>query len=321
MKRIGLITSGGDAPGMNTAVRAVVRAAAARNIETFGFEDGYDGVLQGRGRVVTARDVGDILHRGGTMLRTARCLEMKTPEGLEKALRTLNRLEIEGLVVIGGDGSLRGGLTLNNEGIRVVGIPASIDNDIWGTQMALGVDSALNTIMEAIDKLRDTASSHQRAFLIETMGRDSGYLAAMAGVIGGAELVLVPERETPLEEVGRVVLDAHRRGKPHCFIIVAEGASHDARTIAEYLNAEGIGFESRVTTLGHVQRGGSPSAFDRMLASRMGVHAVEALVAGESGVMIGLQGGNMTTVPLDEVCAGSNTPELGYLEMTRLLAR
>lgn len=306
---------------MNTAIRAVVRSADAYGAEAVGFEDGFAGLIEGRGRAVSARDVGDIMHRGGTILRTARCPEMRTPEGQYAAVKSLEGAGIEGLVVIGGDGSLGGARALSGLGVRVVGIPASIDNDIWGTRMSLGVDSALNTIMEAIDRLRDTASSHKRAFLIETMGRDSGYLAAMAGVLCGAELVVAPELEVGLDEIGDVVADAHARGKPHCFVIVAEGASSSVDDIATHLEDHGVGFEARVTKLGHVQRGGSPSAFDRLLASRMGVHATQALLDGRSGVMTGLDGAELHLVPLDDVCGRTVEPSTKYVELTRLLAR
>jgi len=321
MSRIGLVTSGGDAPGMNTAIRAVVRSADARGAETFGFEDGYLGLIEDRGRIIRARDVGDIMHRGGTVLRTARCPEMRTAPGQIAALEALSSREIDGLVVIGGDGSLAGARTLADRGVKVVGIPASIDNDIWGTHMSLGVDSALNTIMDAIDKLRDTASSHKRAFLIETMGHNSGYLAAMAGVICGAELVVSPDHEASFDEVGEVVADAHERGKPHCFVIVAEGARLGVDEIAGHLKAKGIGYEARVTKLGHVQRGGGPSALDRLLASRMGVHATAALLDGGTGVMVGLEGSDLVLVPLADVATRQVQPSVPFIDLTRLLAR
>ena len=320
MRRLGILTSGGDAPGMNTALRAVVRSADVSGVETLGIEDGFTGLLQGRAEVLTPRAVGDVLHRGGTLLRTSRCPEMKTPEGLRRAAASLRALDVDGLIVIGGDGSLRGARALAGLGNGVVGIPASIDNDIQGTRMSLGVDSAVNTIMDAIDKLRDTASSHQRAFLIETMGRGSGYLASLAGLIGGAELVVAPESEIDLEEVGEAVLRAYERGKPHCFVIVAEGARMGVQEIARHLEERGIGFESRITTLGHVQRGGSPSAFDRMLASQMGVRAVEALGEGLSGVMTALVGWEIGLVPLDCKETRPGPPE-EYSAMARLLAR
>ena len=321
MRRIGLVTSGGDAPGMNTAIRAVVRAADAHGVEAFGFEDGYLGLIEGRGQVVSARDVGDVLHRGGTMLRTARCPRMRTPEGLAAALAQLGALELDGLVVIGGDGSLTGAHAVAEAGVRVVGVPASIDNDISGTRMALGVDSALNTITEAIDRLRDTASSHKRAFLIETMGRDSGYLAAMAAVTCGAELVVTPEHEATVDRIAAVVSSAHARGKPHCFVIVAEGATRGVDEIAEHLRVHGSGYDTRVTKLGHVQRGGGPSAFDRLLASRMGVHATEALLGGATDVMSGLAGSDLRLVPLGDVAARPVEPLASYVELARLLAR
>ena len=321
MKRLGLITSGGDAPGMNTAIRAVVRSADARGVETFGFLDGYQGLIEGRGAVVSARDVGDILHRGGTILRTARCPDMHTAEGRQAARASLREHDVEGLIVVGGDGSLAGARALAAEGVPVVGIPASIDNDIRGTRMSLGVDSALNTIMEAIDRLRDTASSHKRTFLIETMGRGSGYLASMAGVICGAELVVAPEHHTTVDDIADVVDRAHQRGKPHCFVIVAEGANLGVDEIATHLQDHRIGYEARVTKLGHVQRGGSPSAFDRMLASRMGVAATDALLAGRTDVMTGLVGWEIELAALEDVIGQPGEPSVPYLELTRLLAR
>lgn len=321
MRRMGLTTSGGDAPGMNTAIRAVVRSADARGVELFGFEDGYRGMMEGRGHLLSARDVGDVLHRGGTILRTARCPEMRTEDGIAAVEASLKEREVEGLIVIGGDGSLAGAHAIASTGVPVVGIPASIDNDIPGTSISVGVDSALNTIMDAVDKLRDTASSHQRAFLIETMGRQSGYLAAMAGVIGGAELVVIPERESSLEHIGAVVSGAHARGKPHCFVVVAEGASHDVDEIAAYLTADGGGYDTRVTKLGHVQRGGSPSAFDRLLASRMGVHAAEALLGGATDVMTGLAGSELHLVPLGDVSGRSVDQVARYASLATDLAR
>ncbi len=321
MKRIGVLTSGGDAPGMNTAIRAVVRYAAYADIEVVGIEDGFAGLVGNRAKLLTPRDVGDILQRGGTVLRTARTDEMRTREGWEKAARVLAQHDIEGLVVIGGDGSMNGAHSLAQIDVRVVGIPASIDNDIWGTERALGVDTALNTIMEAVDKLRDTASSHQRAFLIETMGRNCGYLAIAASLICGAELAVVPELETPVEEVAAAITAAYRRGKQHAFVIVAEGASLDAQQISDYLVGEGIGFEPRITTLGHVQRGGSPSASDRLLAVRMGIAAVRTLESGIGGVMVALVGDQITTVDLAQVTSQQRSADTAMAEMVRTLAK
>lgn len=321
LRRIAVLTSGGDAPGMNPCIRAVVRTALANGLEVFGVEDGFEGLLHGRLLPLGARDVGGILQRGGTILRTARSEAFCTPRGRRAAVRELNEADIQGLVVIGGDGSMQGAHALAGEGIPVVGIPASIDNDIWGTNMSIGVDTALNTILESVDRLRDTASSHQRAFLIETMGRDCGYLAVMAGIIGGAEMVLIPEVPVSLEEVAAAVEDAYRRGKTHCIIIVAEGAAIRTTDLARQLDAMDLGFKTRVTILGHIQRGGSPSAFDRLLASRMGVRAVQALLEGREDVMVGLQGREMVLVPLTEVVGHRRQANLDYYRMARMLAR
>ena len=320
MNRIGVLTSGGDAPGMNPCVRAVARTALFNKVEVSGIREGFRGLVQGEVRALSARDVGGILQRGGTFLQTARCPEFQERKGRVEALRTLHEAGIEGLVVIGGDGSMRGAHSLAEMGFPVVGVPASIDNDLLGTDMSLGVDTALNTIMEAVDKLRDTATSHQRAFVIETMGRSCGYLALCAGVVCGAEMILIPEREVTLEEVGQVVENAYARGKAHAVIIVAEGAMLKAQQVAAYLDSLDVGFETRVTILGHVQRGGSPSAFDRMLATRMGTRAVEALLAGETDVMVGLSGRDTVTVPLAKVLSAPRQPNLEYLEMARILA-
>ncbi len=321
MQRIGVLTSGGDAPGMNPCVRAVVRTAISHDVEVIGIHEGFDGMVRGDMAPLTARDVGGIIGQGGTMLRTARCPEFYERKGRIQGLRELNEAALEGLVVIGGDGSMRGALELHKLKFPVIGIPASIDNDIWGTNMSIGVDSALNTIMEAVDKLRDTASSHQRAFLVETMGRDCGYLALMAGIITGAEVILIPETETTIKEVGEAVEDAYARGKTHCIIISAEGSSLDTHEVADYLDGLEVGFRTRVTILGHVQRGGSPSAFDRLLATRFGVRAVQALLEGESGVMVGLLGREIRTTPLEEVLSRSRTANIDYYEMARMLAR
>jgi 6-phosphofructokinase 1 len=320
-RRIGVLTSGGDAPGMNTAIRAVVRSASAHQIEIVGIEDGFDGLIRGTTRPLLPRDVGDILQRGGTFLQTARCDEMLTGAGRRKAIRHLNAAGLDGLIVIGGDGSLAGAEALHREGVAVVGIPASIDNDIWGTNMSIGVDTALNTIVDVVDKLRDTATSHQRAFLVETMGRNSGYLALMGGLVCGAELSLIPEVDITLEEVGAAVAAAYARGKNHAFIVVAEGAKLDVHEVAAHLSGNDIGFESRVTILGHVQRGGSPSAFDRLLASRLGVAAIDAMCDDRTGVMVGLSGREIGSVPLEEVVARSKGANLAYHEVLKTLAR
>lgn len=320
MKSIAVLTSGGDAPGMNPCIRAVVRTALFHGKTVYGIREGYKGLLEGKIEPMEARQVGGILQMGGTVLGTARTPELYTEEGQVKAAKIFKASGIEGLVVIGGDGSMRGAQTLMKHGLKVVGIPASIDNDIWGTHMSLGVDTALNTIQEAIDKLRDTASSHRRAFIIETMGRNCGYLAVMAGVIGGAEVVLIPEAEMSVEEVAESVEGAYYRGKTHSIIIVAEGASVKAQELAQALKEMTVGFRTRVTILGHIQRGGRPSAFDRLLATRMGVKATDALLAGQSDVMVALQGRNIELVSLDKVVSQQRAANLEYYEMCKMLA-
>jgi 6-phosphofructokinase 1 len=318
---IGVLTSGGDAPGMNAAIRAVVRTAKANDAHVIGIANGFEGLLNGEFHSMGARDVGGILQRGGTILQTRRSERFKEPKGQREAIRKMNEGGIDGLIVIGGDGSLRGAHVLTTQGIKVVGIPASIDNDIWGSDMAIGVDTALNTIMEAVDKLRDTASSHSRAFLIETMGRNSGYLAVMAAIVCGAEIVLMPEVPSTVDEVALAVEDAYRRGKTHAIIMVAEGANIRTTDLARFLDEMDVGFTTRVTILGHIQRGGRPTAFDRLLAARMGTRAVELLLGGEGDVMVGLKGMGVMPIPLEEVISHSRPAAPTYYEMAKMLAR
>ncbi len=321
MNCIGVLTSGGDAPGMNACVRAVVRTAMSKNLQVKAVMQGFDGVMKCEIQELRARDVGGIIQKGGTILQTARNKEFYTPEGQDKGFKNLRYAGLDALIVIGGDGSMRGGLALHKRGLPVIGIPASIDNDIWGTNMAIGVDTALNTIVEAIDKLRDTASSHKRAFLVETMGRRCGYLALMSGVIGGAELILIPEVETSLEEVTETITQAYVRGKTHAIIVVAEGAKYNATQIVEYLNEHAPTMQTRVTILGHVQRGGRPTAFDRLLAARFGVAAVDALLNGQSGVMTALGGREISLLPLEEVTSKEREANLDYFKMAKMLAK
>ena len=321
MKAIALMTSGGDAPGMNPCVRAVVRAAIGSGLAVKAIRRGFEGLVNGEFVEMGARDVGSILQKGGTILMTGRFPDFADLKYQRLAVRKLNEANVDALVVVGGEGSMRGGLALHSLGFPVLGIPASIDNDIGGTQMSLGVDTALNTIIKAIDKLRDTASSHQRAFIVETMGRECGYLALMAGIIGGAEGVLIPEQETPPEEVAAAISDAYMRGKTHAIIVVAEGATLHASELMKQLDAMNTGFQYRVTILGHIQRGGRPSAFDRLLASRFGVAAVERLLAGEKGVMVGLQGREIETTPLEEVCSKKRYANREYYRMAKTLAK
>jgi len=318
---IGVLTSGGDAPGMNAAIRAVVRTAMANNASVIGIANGYEGLLNGEFHSMGARDVGGILQRGGTILQTRRSQRFEEPRGQREAIRRINEGGINGLIVIGGDGTLRGAHALATQVIKVVGIPASIDNDIGGSDMAIGVDSALNTIMEAVDKLRDTASSHSRAFLIETMGRNSGYLAVMAGIVCGAEIVLMPEAPATVDEIAASVEDAYRRGKTHAIIIVAEGANIHTTDLARIIDEMDVGFKTRVTILGHIQRGGSPTAFDRLLAARMGIKAVELLLEGQTDMMVGLRAMGVVAVPLEEVIDHPRTTVVEYYEMAKMLAR
>lgn len=321
MKRIAVMTSGGDAPGMNAVIRAVVRTGVEHGLEVYGIRQAYAGLLNGDMNLLTSRDVSGILQRGGTILQTARNEEFKTPLGQRKALRRLNELDIEAVVVVGGDGSLRGAMALQRMDIPAVGIPASIDNDIWGTNMSIGVDTALNTILDALDRLRDTATSHNRGFIIEVMGRNCGYLALMGGILGGAEVVITPENAPTMEEVARMMEDAYVRGKTHAITVIAEGAPYKTTDLTDYLNDKETGFEIRLTILGHTQRGGSPSAFDRLLATRMGVAAVERVIAGETGVMVGLHGRDIATVPLEEVTTRTRAISEGYFGLAHVLSR
>jgi len=306
---------------MNPFIRAVVRTAAANNIRVVGIENGYEGLIHGRFIDLGVREVGGILQRGGTILQTARSLEFREAAGQREAVRQINNVGMDALIVAGGDGSLAGAQKLVQKGIPVIGVPASIDNDIYGTDMCIGVDTALNTIVDAIDKLRDTASSHNRAFLVETMGRMSGYLAVQAGIICGAELVLIPETKTKPAEVAKAIEEAYRRGKTHAIVVVAEGYKPRTTELGAMIDAMDIGFTTRVTILGHVQRGGKPSAFDRMLATRFGYKAVEFLLAGQSNVMTGLNGREITAVPIDDVISNKKATSKDYIEMARLLAR
>jgi 6-phosphofructokinase 1 len=323
MRRIGVLTSGGDGPGLNPCIRAATRMALGYGMEVMGIERGYAGLMDGEMIPLDARSVGGIIGRGGTFLGTARAPEFKTPQGQREALRNLNRHGIEGLVIIGGNGSLSGAHALHQLGFPVVGVPATIDNDVVGTDIAIGVDTALNTILDAIDKIKDTASSHQRAFLIETMGRDSGYLALMGGIAGGAEMALIPEVETTLEEVGQGLLDAYVRGKAHCIIVVAEGYKPGTQAVADYLCArqEELGFEVRVTVLGHIQRGGAPLAFDRILATRLGAAAVRELHDGNHGHLVGLIGNEIVLTPLEDVLTRSKELDLSLCELSKIMEK
>ena len=320
-KTIAVLTAGGDAPGMNAAVRAVVRSALALGMRAVGVKRAYEGLARGVMSELGARDVGGIIQRGGTVLQTARFPEFARPEVQQQALHQLKAHGVDALVAIGGDGTMRGAAALHRLGFPVLGIPASIDNDVFGTDMSIGVDTALNTIIAAIDKLRDTAASHQRVFIVETMGRACGHLALMSGVISGAEMTLIPEQDVGAEEVAAAISEAHARGKTHAIVVVAEGARLAANALKEMLDRMNTGFESRVTILGHVQRGGSPSAWDRLIAARFGVIAVERLAKGESGVMVGLQAREIIATGLEVVSTRKRETDLEYYRMARMLAK
>lgn len=318
---IGVLTSGGDAPGMNAAIRAVVRTSLTNNMNVIGIKHGYEGLINGEFEPMDARSVGGILQRGGTILLTSRSKRFMESSGQRDAIRRMNEAGMDALIVIGGEGSMNGAYALSQKGVKVIGIPGSIDNDIWGTSIAIGTDTAMNTIMEAVDKLRDTASSHQRAFLVETMGRNCGYLAVMAGIVCGAEMVLIPEAPVTSEEVAAAIEDAYQRGKTHAIIINAEGSGVSTTHLAEKIDGMDLGFKTRMTILGHIQRGGSPTAYDRLLASRMGVKAVEALREGQHGVMTGLKGKGVDFIPLLDVISNKRKVNMEYHHMAKVLAR
>ncbi|UOQ47163.1 6-phosphofructokinase [Gracilibacillus caseinilyticus] len=287
MKKIGVLTSGGDAPGMNAAVRAVVRKAIYHELEVYGVYNGYEGLMQGNIKKMELGSVGDIIQRGGTILYSARSEEFKTDAGQQKAIEQMRKIGIEGLIVIGGDGSFRGAEKLTQKGFPCIGVPGTIDNDIPGTDYTIGFDTALNTIVNAVDKIRDTATSHERTYVIEVMGRDAGDLALWAGLANGAETVIIPEQEESFESVVSKLQRGQERGKKHSIIILAEGVGSGVE-YGKQIEKE-TNMDTRVTVLGHIQRGGSPSGYDRVLASRLGSKAVDLLMNGIGGRMVGIQ--------------------------------
>ena len=302
MKRLAILTSGGDCSGMNAAIRAAARTAIANEVEMIGYRKGYAGLLKNDYIVLDSLAVSGVLQRGGTFLQSARSAEFRTDEGRKRALDNLMKEKVEGLIVIGGDGSLTGALALDKLGFPVIGIPGSIDNDIPYTDMSLGVDTALNNILYAVDCIKDTASSHDRAFIVEVMGRNSGYLASTAAIATGAEFAIIPEVELDLSEMCHQLRQRYEEGRTNALIIMAEGAGH-AATIAEGIK-HAIGFETRVTVLGHYQRGGAPTVFDRLLGSRFGKKSVELLLSGTKGVMVGLAANALTSTLLEMVVNG-----------------
>lgn len=323
MKSIAVLTSGGDAPGMNAAIRAVTRSALDRNMAVFGVRYGFQGLVDDTIEPLRARDVGGIIQRGGTLLGSARCKEFREKSGRLKALRNLSQRGIDALVVIGGNGSQSGAHALHELGFPVVGAASTIDNDLCGSDLTIGVDTALNVTLEAIDRLRTTGSSHQRAFLVETMGRDCGYLALMAGLAGGAEVISTPEGEVTPDEIAERLRAAYRRGKTHAIVVVAEGAKNGTESIMQHFRehqAE-IGFELRATTLGHVVRGAPPTASDRVLATRLGVGAVDALLKGIHGVLVGISGGEITHTALANVAGRTKAIDFELMELAKVLAK
>ncbi len=307
IRKIGVLTSGGDAPGMNAAVRAVVRAAEFNNIECYGIYKGYEGLIIDDLVKLNARGVNNIVNKGGTILKSARCLEFRTKEGRVKAKQTLDKHGIDSLVVIGGNGSLTGALLFEEEhGVNVIGIPGTIDNDLVGTRCTLGYDTALNTAVEAIDKIRDTASSHNRLFFIEVMGKGSGHIALNAGIGAGAEEVLIPEQNMGLDRLLDSLKKSEKSGKSSSIIVVSEGEKigDNVFQFSSYIEKNLPHYEIRVSILGHIQRGGSPTCFDRVLASRMGVYAIDCLIKQKSKIMVGIIDDKMVTVPINDAIKG-----------------
>ena len=320
--KIAVLTSGGDAPGMNAAVRAVVRTGIYHGLEVFGIMRGYNGMVDNDIFRMEGKSVANIIQRGGTILKTSRCKEFFTPEGRKKAYRNLKKLGINGLVIIGGDGSFRGAQTFSNEyDIPCVGLPGTIDKDIAGTDFTIGFDTAVNTAVEAIDKIRDTADAHDRLFIIEVMGRDAGYIALHSGIATGAESVLIPERKTDIEAIIKQLAEKERRHKLVNLIVVAEGddfggANEVGKIITERLPMQDV----RVCILGHIQRGGSPSCFDRLIASRMGYSAVECLLEGRHNVFVGIVNNRMHYTPLNEAVKKKQRINEEWMKIVKILA-
>lgn len=323
MKRIAIVSSGGDAPGINAAVRAVVRTAIDKGWETFGVRHGYSGLANDEFLPLGRRDVGGIIQRGGTMLGSKRYPEFNADETQLKAIQFLRQRDIDALIVIGGDGSQTGAFALSQKGFPVVGIASTIDNDLYGSEISIGVDTALNVALEAIDRIKVTASSHKRAFLVEVMGRNCGYLALISGIAGGAECIVLPETPTDPEAVACELRAAYERGKAHAIVVVAEGACYNAEALTRYFqeHRERLGFELRVVKLGHVQRGGTPGVFDRLLATRMGAAATECAARNEYSVLVGLIRGEIATTPLVEIVGRKKTLDPHLLSLASVLAQ
>jgi 6-phosphofructokinase 1 len=323
IKKIGVLTSGGDSPGMNAAIRSVVRTCAFHNIECVGIYRGYQGMIEGDFANMGPRSVNNIVNKGGTILKSARSAEFRTPEGRKKAHEQLVKAEIDALVVIGGDGTFTGGLIFNSEyKFPVMGIPGTIDNDIFGTSHTLGYDTALNTVVECIDKIRDTAISHNRLFFVEVMGRDAGHIALNAGIGAGAEEILIPEENLGLDRLLESLEKSKASGKSSSIVVIAEG-DKIGKTVFElkdYVEANLPEYDVRVSVLGHMQRGGSPSCFDRVLASRLGVKAVESLMEGKSNYMVGLQNNKMALTPLEQAIKSKSEIDIELLRVSDIMS-
>ncbi|GAB4074999.1 6-phosphofructokinase [Barrientosiimonas marina] len=318
MKKLGVLTSGGDAPGMNAAIRAVVRKAIYHNIEVFGIHNGFQGLIDGHIEQMDIGSVGDIIQRGGTILHSARCEAFVTDEGQSRGIEQMEKRGIEGLIVIGGDGSFRGAQALSEKGYPCIGIPGTIDNDIAGTDFTIGFDTALNTVIEAIDKIRDTASSHERTFIIEVMGRNAGDLALWAGLADGAESILIPEKQDAMEDIIDRLKRGQERGKKHSIIILAEGVG-SAFDYADDIKRT-ADLETRVTVLGHIQRGGSPTASDRVLASRLGAEAVDLLQAGQAGKVAGIQNNQLVHHDISDILSKKHTIDMNMFQLSKELS-
>lgn len=321
IKRIGVFTSGGDAPGMNACVRAVVRTAKARGLETWGLEKGYTGFIENLMRPLEARDMANIIQRGGTVLKTGRSHEFTKPEYRQKAADNLKANQIDALVCVGGDGSFRGAMALWREHqIPIVGTPGTIDNDLFGTDLTIGFDTAVNTALEATDKIRDTADSHDRLFIVEVMGRNSGHIASFVGLACGAEEVFTPEINTTVDKAVDKILHAQKKGKRSSIIVTAEGQKPGrAYDLAEAIRKK-TGLDAKVCILGHIQRGGSPTATDRIIASRMGSAAVDTLLAGHCDIMIGIEKNEIVQVPFELATQREKKTSLDYVKLSNLLA-
>ena len=323
IKRIGVLTSGGDAPGMNAAVRAVVRASSYFSVECVAIYKGYQGLIDDETKLMNARSVNNIINKGGTILKSARCLEFRTPEGRKKAYETIKKHKIDALIVIGGDGSFTGAMIFHSEfNFPVIGIPGTIDNDIHGTTHTIGFDTALNTVIDAIDKIRDTAISHNRLFFVEVMGRDAGHIALNTGIGAGAEEILIPEEDMGLDRLLESLKRSEKTGKSSSIVVIAEGdkTGKNVFEIAEYVEKNLPYYEVRVSVLGHMQRGGRPSCFDRVLASRMGVHAVESLLKGVSNVMVGIDNSQMILTPLESSIKGKTKINKNLIRVSEILS-